>query len=109
MEQIFFIISLSVIVSSIVTGFIVFRMQGMSLAPHFGTLILALLVTLAAILSGNSGVYYLAAVLQFIAVITAYTQMCPILKYNFQTSPAYAPHIALITLLPTLVIAGLLL
>ncbi|PWR74235.1 DUF5400 family protein [Methanospirillum lacunae] len=109
MEQIYFVLTLAVMISSIVTGFIVFRMQGMGLAPHFGMLIIAMLATLAAIISGNSGVYYLAAVLQFLAVITAYTQMFKILKYNFQTAPAYAPHIALVTLLPTLVIAGIIL
>jgi len=109
MEEIFFVISLAVMISSVVTGFIIFRMQGMSLAPHFGVLILALITTLAALLSGISGIYYLGGALQVVAVITAYTRMYPVLKYNFQTAPAYAPHIGLITLLPTLVIAGLVL
>lgn len=96
-------------ISSIVTGFIVFRMQGMSLAPHFGLLILAMLSTLVGLLTGILGIYYLSAVLQLLTVLTAYTQMFKVLKYNFQTAPAYAPHLALITLLPTLVIAGIIL
>lgn len=109
MEKIYFILTLAIMVSSLVTGFIVFRMQGMSLAPHFGMLILALVATLAAIFTNVPLVYYSAAVLQFIAVITGYTQMFKVLKYNFQTAPAYAPHLALISILPVLILAGIFL
>jgi len=53
-------------------------------------------------------VIYGAVILQLLAVITAYTQTWTVLKYNFQTSPAYAPHLILMTLIPVLSIASVL-
>ncbi|MGB9980473.1 DUF5400 domain-containing protein [Methanobacterium sp.] len=102
------IIILTILVSGIVSGFITFRMSGMRLAPHFGALILAIIVTIAAIVTGNALAIYAAVVLQLIVVITAFTQTWATLKYNFQTSPAYAPHLALMAMIPVLAIASVI-
>ncbi len=83
-------------------------MSGMRLAPHFISLILALIVTAAGILTLNTSIIYVAVVLQLITVVTAYTQTWAVIKYNFQTSPAYAPHLTLMTLIPILAITSLL-
>jgi hypothetical protein len=108
MQSIYQIIVLSILLSGMVSGFITFRMSGMKLAPHFIFIILAFLVTIAGLITLNSYVVYGAVVLQLLAVITAYTQTWAVLKYNFQTSPAYAPHLALITLIPVLSIVSVL-
>ncbi|MBU4607549.1 MAG: DUF5400 domain-containing protein [Methanobacterium sp.] len=100
--------TLTILFSGITSGFITFRMSGMRLAPHFGAMILALIVTLAGIVTGNILVVYAAAALQAIAALTAFTQTWAVLKYNFQTSPAYAPHLALMGMLPVLAIASVL-
>ncbi len=102
------IIILAILVSGIASGFITFRMSGMRLAPHFGALILALIVTFAGIATDNILVTYVAVALQLIAAITAFTQTWTILKYNFQTSPAYAPHLALMAMIPALAISTVL-
>jgi hypothetical protein len=102
------VIVLAILVSSIASGFITFRMSGMRLAPHFGALILAIIVTLAGIATGNIWVVYAAVALQLIAAVTAFTQTWATLKYNFQTSPAYAPHLALMAMIPVLAIASVL-
>lgn len=102
------VIVLAILVSGIASGFITFRMSGMRLAPHFGALILALIVTLAGIATGNVMVVYAAVALQLIAAVTAFTQTWATLKYNFQTSPAYAPHLALMGMIPVLAIASVL-
>jgi hypothetical protein len=101
-------IILAILFSGIASGFITFRMSGMRLAPHFGAMIFALIVTLAGIATGNILVIYAAAALQLIAAITAFTQTWAVLKYNFQTSPAYAPHLALMGMLPVLTVASVL-
>lgn len=108
MQSIYQIIILSVLLSGMVSGFITFRMSGMKLAPHFIFIILAFIVTLAGLITLNSYVIYGAVILQLMAVVTAYTQTWAILKYNFQTSPAYAPHLALMTLIPILSIVSVL-
>lgn len=108
MEFTYQVIALAILFSGMSTGFITFRMTGMGLAPHFGALILALILTVAGIATGNIWVLYGAAGLQILATITAYTQTWNILKYNFQTSPAYGPHLALMTMLPVLAIAGII-
>jgi len=102
------IIALAVMLSAMVSGFITFRMIGMKLAVHFGTLALALIVTLAAVMTGIPPIIYAAVAMQILAALTAYTQTWKILQYNFQTSPGYAPHLALVTMLPVLAIASLL-
>lgn len=109
MEITYQVIALAVMFSGIVSGFITFRMLGMKLAPHFGALILALLVTVIAVMTGNIAVAYAAALLQIVAAVTAYTQMWATLQYSFQTSPGYGPHLALVTMLPVLALAGILL
>ncbi len=109
MADTYLVIGLAVLASSIATGFIAFRMLGMRLAPHFGMLVLALLATAAAVVTGLSALVLAAAVLQVLATITAYTQIWPTLKYSFQTSPGYAPHLALVTMLPVLALAAVLL
>jgi len=108
MELTYQVITLAILFSGLASGFITFRMTGMRLAPHFGAMIFALLATLAGIITGNILVIYAAAVLQIIASITAFTQTFAVLKYNFQTSPAYAPHLALMGMLPVLAIASVL-
>lgn len=107
MQLTYQIIILAILFSGITSGFITFRMHGMRLAPHFMSMILALIVTIAGVLTGNSMVLYAAVVLQFLAVITAYTQTWAVLKYNFQTSPAYAPHLTLMAMIPVLAIASM--
>ncbi|MEN4017454.1 MAG: DUF5400 domain-containing protein [Methanobacterium sp.] len=108
MQIIYQTIILAILFSGIASGFITFRMSGMRLAPHFGAMIFALIVTLAGIATGNILVIYAAAALQLIAAITAFTQTWAVLKYNFQTSPAYAPHLALMGMLPVLTVASVL-
>jgi len=108
MNMTYQVIALAILFSSMITGFIIFRMQGMKLAPHFGALILALIVTLAALITGISAVAVVAAFLQVIVTLTAYTQLYKILQDNFQTAPGYGAHLALVTMLPVLAIAGLL-
>lgn len=109
MDMTYLVVALAVLSSSLVTGFITFRMLGMRLAPHFGALALAFLATLATVATGLSVLVLAAAVLQVLATVTAYTQIWPTLKYSFQTSPGYAPHLALVTMLPVLALAAVLL
>jgi hypothetical protein len=108
MDITYLIITIAIMLSAMVTGFITFRMIGMKLAIHFGALGMALIVTLAAVLTGSALVVYAAVALQILATLTAYTQTWKILQYNFQTSPAYAPHLALVTMLPVLALASIL-
>jgi hypothetical protein len=108
MDMTYQVIALAVMVSGVATGFITFRMHGMKLAIHFGALMLALVVTVAALVTGTTEIVYAAALLQVIVAVTAYTQTWATLKYNFQTSPAYAPHLALVTMLPVLALASVL-
>jgi hypothetical protein len=109
MDMTYQVIALAILFSSMVTGFISFRMQGMRLAPHFGALVLALIVTLVAIITASPAVVFAAALLQVIATLTAYTQLWPTLKDSFQTSTGYSAHLALVTLLPVFALAGLFL
>ena len=108
MDMTYQVIALAILFGSIVTGFIAFRMQGMRLAPHFGALILALIVTLAALITGISAIAVVAAFLQVVVTLTAYTQIYKIVQDNFQTAPGYSAHLALVTMLPVFAIAGLL-
>lgn len=108
MNMTYQILALAIMLSAMVTGFITFRMIGMKLAIHFAALGLGLIVTTAAIFTGLTPVVYAAVLLQLLATLTVYTQSWKILQYNFQTSPAYAPHIALVTLLPVLALASVL-
>jgi hypothetical protein len=107
MQSTYQILILAILFSGITTGFITFRMSGMRLAPHFIFLILAFVVTIASLLTDNILVFYLAVLLQLITVVTAYTQTWAVLKYNFQTSPAYMPHLALMALIPVLTVVSL--
>jgi hypothetical protein len=109
MDMTYLVIGLAILVSGMATGFIIFRMQGMHLMAHFIAIILALIATLAAVVTGMSMAAYAAVILQFVVTITAYTQLMPTLKDSFQTSPGYSAHLAIITMLPVLALAGLLL
>lgn len=106
MDMTYQVIALAILFSSVVTGFITFRMQGMKLALHFGALMLALLATLAAVATGMPALVFAAAILQVIVAVTAFTQLWETLKYSFQTSPGYGAHMALVTMLPVLAIAA---
>lgn len=108
MDMTYQVIALALLLAGMVTGFITFRMQGMRLAPHFGAMILALVVTLAALVSAIQEVVIAAAVLQVIAAVSAYTQLWPTIKDSFQTSPGYGAHLALVTMLPVFALASLL-
>jgi hypothetical protein len=108
MEYTYLVITLAILLSSITTGFITFRMIGMRLAVHFGVLMLAFIVTLVAVFTSLPALVIAAVVLQVLATITAYTQIWPTLKYSIQTSPGYAPHLALVTMLPVLALAAVL-
>jgi len=109
MDITYLVIGLAILVSAMATGFIIFRMQGMHLMAHFVAIILALIATLAAVVTGMTLFVYAAVVLQFIVTITAYTQLVTTLKDSFQTSPGYSAHLAIVTMLPVLALAGLLL
>jgi hypothetical protein len=109
MDSTYLVIGLAILVSAMATGFIIFRMQGMHLMAHFAAIILALIATLAAVVTGMTIAVYAAVVLQFIVTVTAYTQLVPTLKDSFQTSPGYSAHLAIVTMLPVLALAGLLL
>jgi len=109
MDMTYLVIGLAVLVSSMATGFIIFRMQGMHLLPHFVAIIFALVATLAAVFTGMTAAAYAAAILQIIVTVTAYTQLYPTIKDSFQTAPGYSAHLALVTMLPVLALAGLLL
>jgi len=108
MELSYQIIILSILMSGMVTGFITFRMHGMRLAPHFAALIAAFIATLAGAVTGNIWVVYAAVLFQFAAVVTAFTQTWAVLKYNFQTAPSYAPHLALMAMIPVLAIVSVI-
>jgi len=109
MDATYLVIALAALSSSLVTGFITFRMLGMRLAVHFGALVLAFVATAAAVAIGLPVLVLSAAVMQMLATVTAYTQIWPTLKYSFQTSPGYAPHLARVTMLPVLALAAVLL
>lgn len=109
MEITYLVIALAALLGSMATGFIIFRMQGMRLAAHFVAIILALLVTLAAIMVFIPAVVIAAAVLQVIVTLTAYVLLWQTLKDSFQTSPGYSAHLALVTMLPVFALAALLL
>lgn len=108
MEVTYSIIILAILFSSMVSGFITFRMHGMRLAPNFAMIILALIITLLGIFIANTWILYVAVLFQILAAITAFTQTWHMLKYNFQTAPAYAPHLTLMAMLPVLAIASIL-
>lgn len=109
METIYQVLALAVLASSMVTGFIIFRMLGMKLALHFGALMLALVATLAALATGIPALAMAAAALQVLATLTAFTQVWATFRYSFQTSPGFAPHLAMVTMLPVLAAASVLL
>lgn len=108
MEVTYPIIILAILFSSMVSGFITFRVHGMRLAPNFAMIILALIITVISIVAADTWVLYGAALFQILATITAFTQTWHMLKYNFQAAPAYAPHLTLMTMLPVLAIASVL-
>ncbi len=108
MQMTYQTIALAILFSGIVSGFITFRMSGMRLALHFGALMLALILTLAGLLTGVEAIVYAAVIFQLLATLTAFTQTWHTLKYNFQTSPSYAPHLALMAMMPVLAIASIL-
>jgi hypothetical protein len=83
MEMTYQVIALAILVSSVATGFITFLMHGTKLALHFVALMLALLVTVAAVVTGTTEIVYAAAALQIITAVTAYSQTWATLKYNF--------------------------
>jgi hypothetical protein len=108
MQVTYSIIILSILASSMISGFITFRMHGMRLAPNFAMIILALILTLVSIILANTWILYTAALFQILATVTAFTQTWHMLRYNFQTAPAYAPHLTLMAMLPVLAIASVL-
>ena len=108
MEVTYSILILAILFSSMVSGFITFRIHGMRLAPNFAMIILALIMTIISIVAANTWILYGAALFQILAALTAFTQTWHMLKYNFQAAPAYAPHLTLMAMLPVLVIASVL-
>lgn len=108
MQVTYNIIILAILFSSMVSGFITFRMHGMRLAPNFAMIILALILTFVSVIMANTWILYAAALFQILAAITAFTQTWHMLKYNFQTASAYAPHLTLMAMLPVLTIASVL-
>ncbi len=96
MDKIIFLVSLSVIFGSFLTGFSIFRLTGMRLALHFGALIIGFLLTLSAIITNIPIVGYLAIASQIIIPLTICPTICGILKTQFQNTGIYSAHLGFI-------------
>ncbi|WP_423793376.1 DUF5400 domain-containing protein [Methanocaldococcus indicus] len=107
MNEIIFIVSLSVIFGAMLSGFAIFRMTGMRLMAHFISLILAFIVTLGYLIIKNDVVGYLAILLQIISVITICPTICNILKTQFQNTAIYSTQLSLMGMLLILAISSI--
>ncbi len=102
------LISLSVIFGSMLSGFATFRMTGMRLMPHFVTLILAFLFTLASLFVSSSIIHYIAILLQIIAPFTICGTICNIIKTQFQNTGIYSAHLGFMGIILILALGNLL-
>ena len=108
MDEIITLISLSVIFGSMLSGFATFRMTGMRLMPHFISLILAFVFTLASLLVDNNIVYYTAIALQIITPLTICGTICNILKTKFQNTGIYSAHLGFMGIILILAVGNIL-
>ncbi|ENN96353.1 hypothetical protein J422_02694 [Methanocaldococcus villosus KIN24-T80] len=108
MNTVLMIMSLSVIFGAMLSGFATFRMTGMRFMPHFVSLILAFILTLASLFINNILLFYLAIAFQIITPITICGTICNILKTQFQNTGIYSSHLALMGMLFILAIGNLL-
>ncbi|MDK2987146.1 DUF5400 domain-containing protein [Methanothermococcus thermolithotrophicus] len=108
MNEIITLISLSVIFGSMLSGFATFRMTGMRLMPHFATLMLAFLFTLASLYMDSSIIFYAAIALQIITPLTICGTICNILKTQFQNTGIYSAHLGFMGILIVLALGNLL-
>ncbi len=109
MDKVITLISLSVIFGSMLSGFATFRLTGMRLMPHFASLILAFILTLAALFISNNTIGYLAILFQIITPLTVCPTICNILKTQFQNTGIYSAHLALMGMLFILALGNLIL
>lgn len=108
MNGIITLITLSVIFGSMLSGFATFRMTGMRLMPHFVSLILAFIFTLASLIVDNNIVYYIAIALQIITPFTICGTICSILKTQFQNTGIYSAHLGFMGMILILAVGNLL-
>ncbi len=110
MDKVKTLISLSVIFGSMLSGFATFRLTGMRLMPHFASLILAFILTLAALfISNNNTIGYLAILFQIITPLTVCPTICNILKTQFQNTGIYSAHLALMGMMLILALGNIIL
>ena len=109
MDKVITLISLSVIFGSMLSGFATFRLTGMRLMPHFASLILAFILTLAALFISNNIIGYLAILFQIITPLTVCPTICNILKTQFQNTGIYSAHLALMGMMLILALGNLIL
>ncbi|EHP83610.1 DUF5400 domain-containing protein [Methanotorris formicicus] len=107
MNEVIMLVSLSVIFGSMLSGFATFRMTGMRLMPHFASLMIAFILTLASLFVDNNIVFYSAIAFQIIAPLTICGTICNILKTQFQNTGIYSSHLALMGMLFVLAIGNL--
>ncbi|ABR56086.1 DUF5400 domain-containing protein [Methanococcus aeolicus] len=108
MNEIITLISLSVIFGSMLSGFATFRMTGMRLMPHFASLILAFVFTVASLFIDNNIIHYMAIALQIITPFTICGTICNILKTQFQNTGIYSAHLGFMGIMLILAIGNLL-
>ncbi len=107
MNNIISLISLSVIFGAMLSGFATFRMTGMRLMPHFATLIVAFICTLASLFTDNTVVFYIAILLQIVTPFTICGTICNILKTQFQNTGIYSAHLGFMGIIFVLAIGNL--
>ena len=109
MNEIITLISLSVIFGAMLSGFATFRLTGMRLMPHFASLMIAFILTLASLFISNNIIGYLAIAFQIITPLTICPTICNILKTQFQNTGIYSAHLALMGMLFILALGNLIL
>ncbi|ACV24855.1 DUF5400 domain-containing protein [Methanocaldococcus fervens] len=107
MNGVITLVSLSVIFGAMLSGFATFRLTGMRLMPHFASLIIAFILTLASLFVNNDLVGYLAIAFQIITPLTICPTICNILKTQFQNTGIYSAHLALMGMLVVLALGNL--
>ncbi|XRO74827.1 DUF5400 domain-containing protein [Methanocaldococcus sp. 28A] len=108
MNEVVTLVSLSIIFGAMFSGFATFRLTGMRLMPHFISLIIAFILTLASLFIDNNIVGYLAIAFQIIAPLTICSTICNILKTQYQNSGIYSAHLALMGMLVILALGNLI-
>ncbi|XRO76311.1 DUF5400 domain-containing protein [Methanocaldococcus sp. 10A] len=107
MNDVVTLVSLSIIFGAMLSGFATFRLTGMRLMPHFASLIIAFILTLASLFVDSNIVGYLAIAFQIITPLTICNTICNILKTQFQNTGIYSAHLALMGMLIILALGNL--